>query len=621
MTEPHERVGIVLVHGIGEQKRFEHLEGHGRLLVDAMRRRRDAEVTVDILSSPGGSYRSEQNTWASSPSVRIAVKEKGGTYREFFLHEVWWADVNEPYSIAKQLRFWLWGLSVWLYPRKDGSTSSGFEAMKDPEVPGLGRRRKIIVRLELFAVSSLFLMAAFPLGLLVVLAKRLLNLNAPDFLQTIVNYVSGVKLYNQRRRYGAALLFNKESDFLDTMEEPPRVSVRRRMIEVLADVALQKPSYDRWYVLAHSLGSVVAFNGLMEPGEMMANYLGKKRWAVLKTRNLAGDRGDPLLQGVGYFDSKDPSADNGLTPPIPARPVWLGPNDVVFRHLFLQNFKGLLTYGSPLEKFAAIWPARVPVNRSEKHFPKGSEWINIYDPVDPVSGVLRAFKPGSEITEEHVPPARNIGFAAHWGLLYAHLRYLNLANDGPKDLGDAVANWLMTGSTFQPPEEPRKRWFEPYKGQHYRRWWRGARQWVGVYLLIGVMGALFVPWASKPLPNWIMTYVREFWAWVEEGARTNIIDRLPSGLSSAWFWLWPQAQELIARTFGFMGTCLIGTLAVGVFASLFVFRRDPDDDRNKRGGKATVKCTFVPETRQFGYVHPGDKEPEAVDPKVGTEAD
>jgi hypothetical protein len=244
MVEVAERIGIILVHGIGEQRRFEHLEGQGRLLVDAMRRRPDAEVTVDILGAAGASYRSEQNTWGSSPSVRIGVKE-AGQYRELFLHEVWWADVNEPYSIAKQFRFWLWGLSVWLYPRKDGSTSSGFQAMTDPVVPGFGDRRKFIVRCQLFAVSTLFLMAAFPLGLIVVLAKRLLNLSAPDFVQTIVNYVSGVKLYNQRRRYGAALLFNKESDFLDTMEEPPRVSVRRRMVEMMTDMVLQGQPYTR----------------------------------------------------------------------------------------------------------------------------------------------------------------------------------------------------------------------------------------------------------------------------------------------------------------------------------------------------------------------------------------
>jgi hypothetical protein len=30
------------------------------------------------------------------------------------------------------------------------------------------------------------------------------------------------------------------------------------------------------------------------------------------------------------------------------------------------------------------------------HFPATSEWINIYDPIDAISGVLRAFKPLAE---------------------------------------------------------------------------------------------------------------------------------------------------------------------------------------------------------------------------------
>ena len=53
--------------------------------------------------------------------------------------------------------------------------------------------------------------------------------------------------------------------------------------------------------------------------------------------------------------------------------------------------RGLLTYGSPLDKFAAIWPARVPNNRGEPVFSKDTEWINIYDSTDPVAGNLDAF--------------------------------------------------------------------------------------------------------------------------------------------------------------------------------------------------------------------------------------
>lgn len=599
MLEPTERIGIILVHGIGEQRRFEHLEGQGRLLADAMRRRKGAEVTVDILGSPGASYRSEQNSWASSPSVRIGVKEDG-SYREFFLHEVWWADVNEPYSIAKQLRFWLWGLSVWLYPRKDGSTSSGFKAMTDPVVPGLGRRRKFIVRCELFAVSVLFLMAAFPLGLVVILAKRLLNLTPPDFLQTIVNYVSGVKLYNQRRRYGAAFLFNKESDFLDTVEEPPRVSVRRRMVEMITDMAIQEPTYKRWYVLAHSLGSVVAFNGLMEPGEMLANYLGKQRWTELKKKKVAGKRKDLPQGSPEYFDSQNKTRQTQAleTPPVPARPVWLEGDEIVYRHLLLENFRGLLTYGSPLEKFAAIWPARVPINKTEPHFPMGSEWINIYDPIDPVSGVLRAFKPKG-VTDRCLPPLINVGFAAHWGLLYAHLRYLNLASKGAKDLGDAISNWLLDGGSFRVPAPPRNRWFIPYESQHRLRWWRAAFQWIAVYLLIGLLGAYFIPLAVKYLPKTVSHGAYAIWHWIEDPAR-GAAGLVPDVVRDFWMLLTPYIRELIARTFGFMSVCLLVTLVVGVFASLFIFKRDPDDARNEAKQNSPRKFEFTPEKDAFG---------------------
>jgi hypothetical protein len=154
----------------------------------------------------------------------------------------------------------------------------------------------------------------------------------------------------------------------------------------------------------------------------------------------------------------------------------------------------------------------------------------------------------------------------------------------------------------------------PYDSQHYRRWWRGARQWVAVYLLIGVMGALFVPWAAKILPKWIMANAREFWRWSEQCARRSILDQLTSKLLDGRHWLWPEAQELMARTLGFVSACLITTLAVGIFASLFVFKRDPDDDRNKGGGDAAVRPVFVAETSPFGYIHSADDQA-----KVGTQ--
>jgi hypothetical protein len=641
MVEITERIGVILVHGIGEQKRFEHLEGQGRLLLDALRRRPGAEVTVDILGSPGASYRSEHNTWASSPSVRIGVRE-AGEYRELFLHEVWWADVNEPYSIAKQFRFWLWGLSVWNYPRKDSSTSSGFQAMTDPVIPGYGWRRKIIVRCQLFAVSTLFLMAAFPIGIVVILAKRLLNLTPPDFLQTIVNYVSGVKLYNQRRRYGSALF--RTSDFLDTMEEPPRVSVRRRMVEIMTDMVVQDQPYARWYVLAHSLGSVVAFNGLMEPGEILANYLGKQRWTNLKAKGFAGKRARLPQPSPDYFDSRQNQPQGNLksTPPIPARPLWLDADDIVYRHRILDNFKGLLTYGSPLEKFAAIWPARVSVNKTEPHFPDGSEWINIYDPIDQISGVLRGFTPPG-LPDRCLPPLINIGYAAHWALIYAHIRYLNLSKTGSRDLGDAIAHWLLGDRPFRVPASPRAHWFVPHTPQHRLRWFGQAVQWVALYLLIGAIGAYFVPMAVQLVPKSLIDWATATWNWIgklppkaiaelaiaifgyatdawsslraiiqvaENFVIQNAENLIPDFARGAWtwladFWMWlttPLIRDWLSRSFDFIYVCALITLAVGIFASVFFFRRDPDDTQNQAAQSSLRKYAYQSEKTQFGLL-------------------
>jgi hypothetical protein len=105
----------------------------------------------------------------------------------------------------------------------------------------------------------------------------------------------------------------------------------------------------------------------------------------------------------------------------------------------LENFKGVLTYGSPLEKFAAIWPAHVPVNKTEPHFPAASEWINSTIPSiqsRSSQGIHARRRAGPLRANAHQYRVRRTSRAS------AHLRYLNLAN-GAKDLGDAIAHWVL----------------------------------------------------------------------------------------------------------------------------------------------------------------------------------
>ena len=100
-------------------------------------------------------------------------------------------------------------------------------------------------RARLFFVGTFFVLVGYSIGTLTFLANRLFNWQTPRLLRVLANYVSAVKLYTQRRRFGVGFLWHRE-EFLDSIGEPPRVSIRRRIIRAIADVAANK--YDRWYI-------------------------------------------------------------------------------------------------------------------------------------------------------------------------------------------------------------------------------------------------------------------------------------------------------------------------------------------------------------------------------------
>jgi hypothetical protein len=208
------------------------------------------------------------------------------------------------------------------------------------------------------------------------------------------------------------------------------VSIRRRMIRALADVTTD--GCDRWYVLAHSQGTVVAFNGLMETCYSWPGYLDEARWDKLKGQGLAG----PMRAGV--------------PPPsptfLPRRPSWATDRDIAYRSRIFRRFRGLLTYGSPLQKFAGLWPALVPISR-ERAFPTGARWFNILDPLDPVSGRLEAFKAQPRAC---CPRATDYGYASYWFLLVAHLRYLTHYAAPMDDAATRTIKWMLadTPSVF-----------------------------------------------------------------------------------------------------------------------------------------------------------------------------
>jgi hypothetical protein len=471
-----ERVGVILVHGVGEQRRFEHLDGEARNLISALLENakiKDDKVTVEIKSAGASTFLADQDTWkgGSTETVRIIVKRAEQREINLCLHEVWWGDVNEAYSLSKQFRFWLWGLAVWRYPEKAGSNLASADDVTPPYVP-TGISMRIWVRIRLFGVGVVFALLGFSIGLISFLLKRLLELEPPDLLKTITNYVSGVKLYNQRRRFGPGLI-PADDAFLDTINEPPRVSVRRRMIRTLAEVACN--DYERWYILAHSLGTVVAFNGLMETAWAWPGYLEQEQWQKLLDHELAGPPKDVKLR-------KEVKS-------VPRRPAWVG-DDIAYRSRIFRKFRGLVTYGSPLEKFATIWPARVPISRKPA-FDSKAVWINVFDPLDPISGKLSAF---SKQPPSFCPHPENVGYAASAILLLSHIRYLTAKSSGP-DLATAVVRWLL-GDAKAPGEDGNKLGTYQFAADGLTARLRSMGAWVtwfAVFLALAGLGGVVFP--------------------------------------------------------------------------------------------------------------------------------
>ncbi len=491
-----EKVGAIIVHGIGEQKRFEFLESEARKIIDAIiknygQRRRD--VTPTLTTSTGDSFRGEQASWVSGREAPLhCLVELNDKIVDIAFHEVWWADINEALTLSKQIRFWAWGLSL-----------SGIAEHNTKVLPGAQDRTrpprnhgKITLwnRGRMAYVSILFGFSAFSIALVNMILKQL-NFQPFPLTVTIVNYLSGVKIYSQDTRAGGSPM--------DGPEEPPRAAIRRRMIRTLVEVATA--GYDRWYVLAHSLGTVVAWNGLMEIQRALPNYLSREEWDSREVGPLRG-------LNPTTFD---------INAMMPNRPLWLDNRQLIDRDKLFEKFRGVLTYGSPLERFCALWSAMVPINKQEDAFHSTAEWINVYDPTDPVGTWLDDYDPHPQ------PPSRpghtklkphNFPCRASPILLASHLAYLNapksgrsgMPTDGEYYLINQVAHWLVRGDSLasrlhQAPRGPRTFWM-PLNGSRKETRRLCLRRVIGTFLqemfvggLLTVVTVLSVNWVVTPL--------------------------------------------------------------------------------------------------------------------------
>ena len=205
---------------------------------------------------------------------------------------------------------------------------------------------------------------------------------------------------------------------------PPRFGIRRRMVREM--VAMAERGYSKWFVMAHSLGSVVAFNGLMEPDYVLPNYLSEKHWDRLKGTQL---RSETSLTG------------DQLSAMRPRRPHWLAENAGVSREKLFERLAGFVTYGSPLHLFARLWPNTVPLNL-RCAFSRAFKWVNVHSPLDPFSGALRPF------VRKGLPAPCSHLYTGSWRAFVAHAEYLHDKKRG-MDFCRALGRWFFAVSDFR----------------------------------------------------------------------------------------------------------------------------------------------------------------------------
>ncbi len=437
-----ERIGIILVHGIGEQRRFQHLSHEVRDLLEVLDSDENIRTSVDTRTTRDSSYLAENETWLAETEapVRIDISfvagELSGQRKSIFVHEVWWADLENKVTLLNRVKFWFWGLGMWNAKRFHDTILPGAKAgMRQPRLD-TRVHVEILARSRLFVFGAFFLLTAVTWNLANALLRIVKLGQLPIPSEVLYQYVGDVKLYQDRGR-------NREGRLTDR-GLPRRVAIRRRMVNAL--VAAHNQRYDRWYVLAHSMGSIVAFNGLMETAHALPNYLSKEAYGNLPDGLLIRD------------NDVDPEHVKNMRP---RRPLWISNyREILDRWKLFHGLRGFVTYGSPLEKFAYLWPQIVSINKDNSVFCQKFEWINIFDHSDPVAGRIKAFP--SAFGDGRGP--KNLAYKAHWALLYSHTKYLRTSRRSSADTAPfMLVKWVLDGQ--RPFPVPQKsgwgtRWYK-----------------------------------------------------------------------------------------------------------------------------------------------------------------
>ena len=435
--KPDERIGLLLVHGVGEQRQFQHLAEvchHIKYVLNTDDIIGKLQTEVLVKTKSDGAYGAKNQTWSADKApITLRVLDRLERIIDIEFHEVWWADLGEPTTFKTVFHFWLWGTSLWSrrrYIENLRVDNAGRMRLPSatPSTDGSSQPPKLgfFGRLKLFGLSWIALIVMPVIGF-INRTLSVFNLQIAR-LDTISQYLSRTKIFSQQQR--------KSHGPITDADHPPRIGIRRRMVQATVKMALL--DYDRWYILAHSQGTILAFNTLMETEQNLPNYLDQELWR---------QAGEKLYKKA---QNEKQQAQGRMRP---YRPNWLKPEDLLNRKELFKKLRGFMSYGSPLSKFAKLWPAIVQLNKDECVFQNDFEWINIYDPTDPIAdSVEQFFKPSqsnTDTTSLNIAPApKDYAYKAKFWHLLSHINYLTPETKRQDRLINELVEWILTEKRF-----------------------------------------------------------------------------------------------------------------------------------------------------------------------------
>jgi hypothetical protein len=132
----------------------------------------------------------------------------------------------------------------------------------------------------------------------------------------------------------------------------------------------------------------------------------------------------------------------------PKCPYWMDRDASLDRGRLFEGLRGFITYGSPLEIFAHLWPAIVQIN-DQNVFSNKFEWLNFYDPTD----IVARRPPGSFAGSESISPT-DFCCASSRRVWQAHTRYFHMAGGGKSSTLPALVEWMVGGAGGNPVPRP-----------------------------------------------------------------------------------------------------------------------------------------------------------------------